>query len=230
MSYVTDDIESVEGAWRVVADLYCRVMSHDTLPDTPEIQSELLFCLLGGFGISYELGRSAAGFIQEMNPFSGEWSEHELFEELLSALSYPRFEPRRRDGSLRRYRFPSQKASVIVRARRWVREHDPLYERLQRLPSPRDRRSLLLGCPGVGYKTASWVLRNTGLGNTLAIIDIHVLRALKEAERIPLDARIPQDYERIEGAFLNWCDELDAPPAAFDLFLWHWQRGSLRIG
>ena len=228
MSQVESDILSVEGAWNVVGDLYCRAAS-DWFPRAlPELKDELLFCLLGGFGITYELGRSAASVIQEMRPFSEGWSEEDLFSEILSVLSCPQFEPRRRDGSFRRYRFPAQKALVIVQARRWVRDHDPLYERLRQLPSPRDRRVLLVGCPGVGYKTASWVLRNTGLGKALAIIDIHVLRALEETERIPRDVRMPQDYEMVEVAFLDWCEELNAPSAAFDLFLWQWQRGSLR--
>ena len=34
-------------------------------------------------------------------------------------------------------------------------------------------------------------------------------------------------YEEIETAFLDWCRELSAPPAAFDLFIWELQRGDL---
>ena len=95
------------------------------------------------------------------------------------------------------------------------------------LGSAKDRRRLLSECPGVGFKTASWVLRNLGLGDELAIIDIHVLRALVGAKRIPDGIQIPKDYEMAEEAFIAWCDELDAPSAAFDLFVWHWQRGIL---
>ena len=150
-----------------------------------------------------------------------------LFEAILSALMRPQFQPRRKDGSLRRYRFPKQKASLIVKARQWVRGHDPLDECLLLMSSPEDRRRFLSECPGIGFKSASWLLRNVGLGSELAIIDVHVLQALLDAKRIPSDVRVPRDYEFIEQAFLCWCDELDAPPAAFDLFVWHWQRGSL---
>ena len=79
----------------------------------------------------------------------------------------------------------------------------------------------------MGFKSASWLLRNIGLGSELAIIDVHVLRALLNAKRIPDDAQVPKDYELAEEAFLAWCDELNAPSEAFDLFVWHWQRGSL---
>ncbi|MDO8473501.1 MAG: hypothetical protein Q7T05_06765 [Dehalococcoidia bacterium] len=40
---------------------------------------------------------------------------------------------------------------------------------------------------------------------------------------------MPRDYEAVEDAFLKWCLELTAPPPAFDLFLWEWQRGTLAI-
>jgi thermostable 8-oxoguanine DNA glycosylase len=66
-------------------------------------------------------------------------------------------------------------------------------------------------------------LRNVGLGQALAVIDIHVLRALTAAGRVS-DARLPRDYDAIEQRFLSWCEELNAPPAAFDLMLWEWQR------
>lgn len=229
MSHGFTNTHSIEEAWSVVADLYCQATPDSASRYPPEVHEELLFCLLGGFGISYELGKSAAGIIQGMRPFSTDWSDRDLFREIIRTLSLAQFEPPRTNGSLRRYRFPNQKATAIVQARQWVLSNDPLHERLRMLPSPKDRRELLIGCPGVGYKTASWVLRNTGLGNDLAILDVHVMRALADAKRISREARIPQDYETVEVAFLNWCEELDAPSAAFDLFLWHWQRGSLRI-
>ena len=46
-----------------------------------------------------------------LEPFSSDWNDEQLFEAILSALMRPQFEPRRRNGSLRRYRFPKQKAS-----------------------------------------------------------------------------------------------------------------------
>ena len=65
------------------------------------------------------------------------------------------------------------------------------------------------------------------MGAELATIDIHVLRALGTAGRLPDDVHLPRDYELVEEAFLEWCNELEASPAAFDLFIWHWQRGTL---
>ena len=226
MSRKIEDTQSIEGAWRVVGDLYCEAVGPAVVkPD--KIEDELLFCLLGGFGITYEHGQSASSTVRQLRPFSGDWENEDLFEEIVAILTCRQFEPRRRDGSFRRYRFPKRKASAIVKARHWALCHAPLYDRLHQLPGPRDRRRFLSQCPGLGFKTASWLLRNLGLGSELAIIDVHVLRALVMAKRIPNDVRIPRDYEIAEEAFLAWCDELDAPSAAFDLFVWHWQRGTL---
>ena len=221
------DAQSMEGAWLVVSELYCQATCRYEVVEIREVEEELLFCLLGGFGITYEHGQSAYATIRQLRPFSSDWEDDLLFEAILSALTQPQFEPPRRDGSLRRYRFPKQKAAVIVKARRWVRSQHPLDKRLLQLGGAKDRRSFLSECPGMGFKSASWLLRNIGLGSELAIIDVHVLRALLNAKRIPDDAQVPKDYELAEEAFLAWCDELDAPSEAFDLFVWHWQRGSL---
>jgi thermostable 8-oxoguanine DNA glycosylase len=70
-------------------------------------------------------------------------------------------------------------------------------------------------------------LRNIGLGDDLAIVDVHLLRALRSAGRVP-DVKLPRDYELAESAFLDWCSDLDAPPPAFDFFVWAWQRGTLQ--
>ena len=220
---------SIDDAWRIVADLYCEAVHPSGSSAWPDLEQELLFCLLGGFGITYEQGRSAATIIYRLDPFSEDWSDDALFETIARRLEQPWFEPPRQDGSLRRYRFPRHKASVIVNARRWLRDNTTLNERLRGLDSCKERRELLSECPGVGMKTASWVLRNLGLGADLAIIDTHVLRALSDSSRVPETVRLPRDYELAEKAFLTWCTQLDAPPAAFDLFVWDWQRGALQL-
>ena len=229
VSRVRTDETTIDDAWRIVADLYCDAIHPCRFSAALELERELLFCLLGGFGVTYEHGRSAAAIISSLDPFSDDWRDDELFDALALTLMQPQFEPRRQDGSLRRYRFPRHKASMIVNARRWLRGNTTLSERLHTTDSCRERRDLLSDCPGVGLKTASWVLRNLGLGAELAIIDTHVLRALSDSGRVPETVRLPRDYEVAEKAFLKWCGELDAPPAAFDLFVWDWQRGGLRL-
>ena len=217
---------SIERAWRIVDDLYLTAVQQPIVVESVEVETELLFCLMGGFGITYEHGQSAAKVIWQLRPFSEEWDDHDLFKALSDALMQPQFGPAKADGACRRYRFPLQKASTIVKVRNWLNCNGPLHQRLPEMGSCRERRRFLSGCPGMGLKTASWLLRNLGMGADLATIDIHVTRALSEAGRIPANIRMPRDYEVVEDAFLGWCQELDASPAAFDLFVWHWQRGA----
>ena len=155
---------SIDDAWRIVADLYSEAVRPSGSSACLGLERELLFCLLGGFGVTYEHGRSAAAIISGLDPFSEGRGDDELFEEIVQALMRPQFEPQKSDGSLRRYRFPRQKALMIVNARRWLLDNATISERLHTIGGGEERRELLRGCPGVGLKTASWVLRNLGLG------------------------------------------------------------------
>lgn len=221
---------AIEDAWRSCSDLFSEFASRSLNTFGENLEGEVLFCLLGGHGIPYELAASAAEVVLRLDPFNPCWGESTLLGELNSALGRPQFGPPRSDGQLRRYRFPARKALAIVTARRWLLvqgSQTPLRHRLIGRPPPQ-RRELLCQCPGIGPKTASWILRNVGLGESLAIVDVHVLRALQSTGRVSLDAKLPRDYGAAETAFLQWCRELGAEPAAFDLFVWEWQRGSFK--
>lgn len=216
----------LEDAWRACGDVFCQTIDSQMSTGYQDLDRELLFCLLGGFGITYEHDRSATEIVAALTPFADFWDDAILFDALVATLSQAQFEPARRDGSLRRYRYPARKATLIVGARRWILQNGPLDVRLAEFPDCRSRREFLCGCPGVGLKTASWLLRNVGLGSQLAIIDVHILRVLTNVGRVPRDVCLPRDYEVAEKASLDWCNELAAPPPAFDLFLWAWQRQS----
>jgi N-glycosylase/DNA lyase len=206
---------------------YCRVVDEMRTADERALHAELLFCLLSGHGVPFELALSAARHLGAFSIFSRRRSADELRELLVHELSRSQFEPRRRDGELRRYRYPRRKADVLTGARQWLLARLPLYDQLASIGDERRRRRFLCECPGMGYKTASWLLRNVGLAENLAVVDVHVLRALAQSDRLGR-MRLPRDYEKIEAAFLDWCRELSAPPAAFDLFVWEVQRGDRR--
>jgi N-glycosylase/DNA lyase len=187
------------------------------------LRKELLFCLLGGHGVTYELGRSAAQVVQALRPFDPSWTPGRLRRTVHRELATPQFEPRRRDGGLRRYRFPERKATLIAEAISWVHAQRGLRRGLAERETETERRSWLCGCPGVGMKTASWLLRNCNWAQNLAILDVHLIRALCEAHVID-ERSVPRDYEVIEGAYLRWAEQLGACPASLDLFLWDVQR------
>jgi thermostable 8-oxoguanine DNA glycosylase len=194
-----------------------------------DARRELLFCLLGGHGISYELSHSAAEVLFGRGVFSHCARQGDRLQRYVQdLLGRPWYEPRRRDGTGRRYRYPKRKAVLVRRADDWLRREAPsgLLAALSDISDAPRRRDWLCGCPGVGPKTASWVLRNLGLGEQLAILDVHILRALEQAGRMGT-YRLPRDYEVAEAAFLSWSRELGAPASAFDLLLWQLGRGDL---
>ena len=110
----------MERAWRIVDDLYVQAVQPPTSVGSLEVENELLFCLMGGFGITFEHGRSAAEVVWQLRPFSSEWEDRDLLEAVSDALNHPQFEPTKTDGTLRRYRFPLQRAATIVKARNWL--------------------------------------------------------------------------------------------------------------
>jgi thermostable 8-oxoguanine DNA glycosylase len=190
------------------------------------LRHELVFCLLGGHGVSFELALSATDVVMGLCPFDSIWSSVELRDALAEQLSTPQFDPRRSDGGFRRYRYPNRKAGLLLEARDWVLENGEISQKLAVIDCEYKRREWLCDCPGLGPKSASWLLRNTGYAYRLAILDVHILRAMQEVGRLP-EMRLPRDYESVEACFLAWCDELGAPASALDLFLWEWQRGDL---
>jgi thermostable 8-oxoguanine DNA glycosylase len=215
----------IEAAWRLCSDLFCQFRSPPP-PSHDDVERELLFCLLGGFGISFEHALSACERLTPIRPFASGTDASNLEALVRSELERPQFMPLRQDGTYRRYRYPVRKAKLIAQARSWLLARPPLLDEIGDLPCEHARRRLLCECPGLGAKTASWLLRNLGLAKELAIVDVHLLRALRAAGRIE-NVTLPRDYELVEAAFLDWCRDLDAPAAAFDLFVWEWQRGSL---
>lgn len=213
--------------WPAFKEAYAELVPQAARAGEFELRRELLFCLLGGYGVTFETSRSALQVVDEFDVFAPTHDADDLYVGLVAALDEPRFEPVRKDGSLRRYRFPRRKAGLICRARSWVLQAGTLSEHLAALTCERERRAWLINCPGLGPKSASWLLRNTGWAHELAILDVHVLRAMAEAG-VLLDGYSREDYEAVEQLFLEWCKQLEAAPAVFDFFLWEWQRGTLR--
>ena len=224
------EVDRWSQAWREHASHYTqRVACTSSQVLEQDCQRELVFCLLGGHGVKYELALSATEVLVDRGVLGRcARSGDRLQRWLQDLLGRPWYQPTKLDGAGRRYRYPKRKALLLRQADDWLREHarDGLLERLTTISEEQERRAWLCGCPGVGPKTASWLLRNIGLGDGLAILDVHLLRALEATGRAG-EWRLPKHYSELENAFLQWSASLSANPAAFDLFLWEYQRGDL---
>ncbi|MFZ6990390.1 hypothetical protein ACO0E1_00735 [Curtobacterium sp. RRHDQ66] len=176
---------------------------------------EVIACLLGGHGITYEANVAAFralradGLLAEGSSASAEV----LYSRLVEPIVYA--------GRSFRYRFPRQKAARIAAALDRLRfEQAP--------PEPLAAREWLLTFPGVGLKTASWVVRNHFGSADVAIIDIHLMRAGVRAGVFDGRWTPAKDYRLMESAFISWADVGGVPAQDLDAVVWMDQAAAAR--
>ena len=89
------------------------------------------------------------------------------------------------------------------------------------------REWLVENIKGIGYKEASHFLRNIGFGKDLAILDVHILKNLKEykvIQKIP-KSLTKKEYLKIENKFRDFCRRIKIPMNELDLLLWSKETG-----
>jgi endonuclease III len=126
-------------------------------------------------------------------------------------------EPFHIHGRIRRYRFPRQKARYL----------SACLECLIEFSEPEDDlmfRDNLAELPGIGPKTASWVVRNLRPSSAVAIIDVHILRAGRFIGLFPDSWEPQRNYRDLEGKFVAFADALEVPPAILDGLMWDYMR------
>lgn len=172
------------------------------------LRQELAACLLGGHGIPANAGLAAFEHLRSKGALEGP-------APTLDALTAWLSEPLSVDGRTIQYRFAKQKAKYL---------HASL-SRLDAETAPetsgRALRDWLLACPGVGYKTASWVARNWLDANDVAILDIHLLRAGIFAGFFDPSLTVERDYLALERQFLAFSEGLGVMASELDAIIWH---------
>ncbi|MFA5038560.1 MAG: N-glycosylase/DNA lyase [Candidatus Omnitrophota bacterium] len=121
---------------------------------------------------------------------------------------------------LKRARFYRKKASYLVLAREVFLSKD---KRDLKKQDPRALRDwLVANIKGLGLKEAGHFLRNIGLGEDLAILDIHILRRLKTLkviEEIPSNLS-RKKYLEIEEKMRTFSRQCGIPLGHMDLLFW----------
>lgn len=170
------------------------------------LQEEVAACLLGGHGISAEVGLAAFTRLRDRGALCGDFGEDELTKQLSEPLQV---------GSRSiRYRFAAQKAKYVHAAmRRLATERAPL-------ASGRQLRDWLTELPGIGLKTASWVARNWLDADDVAILDIHILRAGALAGFFDPDLTVERHYRLLEDRFIEFSQRLQVRPSELDSVIW----------
>ncbi|MGO9791649.1 MAG: hypothetical protein ACLP8S_19745 [Solirubrobacteraceae bacterium] len=172
------------------------------------LREEVAACILGGYGLPAQVGLAAfRAVVQSGLLDAGRLpTAAELELVLLQPLHIGR-------AAAVHYRFPRQRAIRLTAALRYLE--------LQQLPSePHSIRRWLLECPGIGPKTAAWIIRNRRLGGDVAIVDVHIRRAGLVAGFFLPSWRLPRDYEWFENAFCAVASLGAVEPAALDACIW----------
>lgn len=169
------------------------------------IPEELAVCILGGHGMPAAVGLAAFASVRDaglLRPFVPEQDIERILREPLNV-----------GGRTVRYRFPHQRAVRLAAALTHLHHH-PLPR------DPREARDELVNAPGVGPKTASWVVRNQFDSDEVAILDIHLCRAGEAAGIFDRAWNLTRDYLRYESFFLAWAQHAQVRPSVLDACIW----------
>lgn len=171
------------------------------------LAEEVAACVLGGYGVPAAVGLAAFRAVRDAGLLDGAPSVAALETTLRTPLAVPG-----RPLPVR-YRFAAQRAHRLTGALATLRASDPPHH-------PLELREWLLRLPGVGPKTASWVVRNHCDCQDVAIVDVHVHRAGLAGGFFAPAWRLPRDYRRFELAFCEVARVASIPAAALDACIW----------
>jgi N-glycosylase/DNA lyase len=185
--------------------------SESSLCTGRSLVEEVVSCVLGGYSVSSEQAMAAFLRLRERDLISVDKIRSDEIEDALRA-------PLMVGNRLVRYRFWRAKARTIAELLSCLRGYAPA------TGSEVEFRDSLLGLPGVGLKTASWITRNWLNSDAVAILDVHVRRACQIIGLIQGTERLPRDYRPIEATFLRFARCLGVRASTLDLAMWSQMR------
>jgi N-glycosylase/DNA lyase len=177
---------------------------------------EVVACLLGGHGIPAEVGNAAFTRLKQNGLIQELCDDTDAIEKAL-------YDPLQIGDRLIRYRFWRRKAKYLVSAFRLLRSEDLPFEKAVEL------RNKLLTWPGIGPKTASWIVRNWLNSDAVAILDIHVVRAGMLMNLYRHDEQVEKHYLQMEEKFLLLAAKLRVPTSDLDALIWSRMRTTPRL-
>lgn len=172
---------------------------------------EVAACLLGGHGIPAEVGKAAFEHVKQAGLIQDLCDDATVLEDALC-------EPLQIGNRMVRYRFWKKKAWYLASAFRHLR-----FAQLT-LDDAFELRNELMAVPGIGPKTASWIVRNWTSSNAIAILDIHVVRACVLMNLFSSHDRVEKSYLQMEMRFVALANNLTVPTSDLDALIWSMMR------
>lgn len=175
-----------------------------------DLLEESIYCMLGGYGMTAEVSNA---YYYKITNSSGTLTSltSTKIEEILRT-------PINLNGKKIKYRYPKMKSEYIGEA------IPQISELAKANISPSKLRDELVKIRGIGLKTASWIIRNHFGSTSVAVVDIHLLRAGIIAGFLKKEWKPEKDYHLIENAYLEFCNKFNLSPGGFDLLLWNQMR------
>lgn len=135
-------------------------------------------------------------------------------------------------------RFPDNKSSWIIEAREKFSQKSLINPKgevvikplLKQYSDPNELREWLVkNIKGIGYKLAGHFMRNIGLYQEHAILDVHILKNLHRLgviDAVP-ESMTPKQYLAIEKKFNEFSKEVNIPVSHLDLIFWSNETGEI---
>ena len=201
-------------------------------------------------------GHQKREILQRLKEFKNVWlkgGNNEVFEELAFCILTPQskakvcyraIERLKRKGLLlkgsteeirkeiRDVRFKNKKSAYLVRARNFFSKNEKIFIKpiLSQFKDIHECREWLVkNITGFGHKEASHFLRNIGFGESIAILDRHIMRNLIDIgiiEEVP-NSLSGSKYKDIEKKMAAFSKRIDIPLSHLDLLLWYKETGEI---
>ncbi len=172
---------------------------------------ELVFCLLTPQSGARRCWKAVETLLQNDLLFNGE------FDDICQVLNIVRFK--------------NNKTSYILIAREYFMvKGNSLRKILGSFDNIVKKREWIVNnVKGLGYKEASHYLRNIGLGESIAILDRHILRSMQTLgliDKIPPSIS-PRRYCEIEKKLQEFAAVIKIPMGHLDFVLWYMETGDI---
>lgn len=177
-----------------------------------ELFYELVFCIMTPQSKAKSCGKALEILIKENLVFNG------TAEEISEKINIVRFR--------------NNKAKYIVEARdkftqgKYFKMRDILYTQGDVY---KIREWLVKNIKGIGYKEASHFLRNTGLGDKIAILDRHILKNMILSGILSEKPKTlsPAVYLLLEKKLIDFSKKIKIPPDHLDFVWWYKEAGEV---
>lgn len=133
---------------------------------------------------------------------------------------------------LNKVRFKNTKAENLVRLREQMTENNKIITKdfFLKINTVDEKRNWIVkNIRGMSYKEAGHFLRNIGFGDSIAILDRHILRNMERLgiiDEIPKTIS-PKKYLEMEKKLMEFTKECNIPMDHIDLLFWYREAGEI---